>query len=61
MLEQKVLGDIASWCWPYLVAKYPHAWVNMDGIACPCTILWPTVVSRCDRATYLAPFGLVMQ
>jgi hypothetical protein len=34
MLE-KVLGDIASWCWPYLVAKYPHAWVNMDGIACP--------------------------
>jgi hypothetical protein len=34
MLE-KVLGDIASWCWPYLVAKPSHVEVGVDGLACP--------------------------
>jgi hypothetical protein len=34
MLE-KVLGDIASWCWPDLVAKSSYAGVDVDGLACP--------------------------
>jgi hypothetical protein len=32
MLE-KVLGDVASWCWPYLVAKPSHVGVDVDGLA----------------------------
>jgi hypothetical protein len=34
MLE-KVLGDVASRCWPYLVAMSFHAGVDVDGLACP--------------------------
>jgi hypothetical protein len=32
---EKVLGDVASWCWPYLAAKSSHARVDVDGLACP--------------------------
>jgi hypothetical protein len=32
MLE-KVLGDVSSWCWPYLVAKPSHTGVDVDGLA----------------------------
>jgi hypothetical protein len=35
MMVEKVLGDVASWCWPYLVAKSSHTGVDVDGIACP--------------------------
>jgi hypothetical protein len=34
MLE-KVPIDVASWCWPYLVAKSSHTGVDVDGLACP--------------------------
>jgi hypothetical protein len=34
MLE-KIPGDVASWCWPYLVAKPSHAGVDVDGLAGP--------------------------
>jgi hypothetical protein len=34
MLE-KVPGDAASWCWPYLVAKPSIVRVDADGLACP--------------------------
>jgi hypothetical protein len=34
MLEN-VHGDIASWCWLGLVAKYSHAGVDVDGLAYP--------------------------
>jgi hypothetical protein len=32
MLEM-VLGDIASQCWPYLVANSFHVGVDVDGLA----------------------------
>jgi hypothetical protein len=34
MLEN-ILGEIASQCWPYLVAKSSHVGVDVDGLACP--------------------------
>jgi hypothetical protein len=34
MLE-KVPRDIASRCWPYLVAKSSHVGVDVNGLACP--------------------------
>jgi hypothetical protein len=34
MLE-KVTRDVASLCWPYLVAKSSHVGVDVDGLACP--------------------------
>jgi hypothetical protein len=43
MLE-KVPRDVASWYWPDLVAKSSHAGVDVDGLACPCTVLQPTTV-----------------
>jgi hypothetical protein len=33
MLE-KVLGDVASRCWPCLVAKFSHVEVHGDRLAC---------------------------
>jgi hypothetical protein len=33
MLE-KISGDVALRCWPYLVAKSSHIEVNVDGLAC---------------------------
>jgi hypothetical protein len=41
---KKVLGDVASRCWPHLAAKPSHVRVDVDGLACPCTVLWPTYV-----------------
>jgi hypothetical protein len=35
MILEKVLGDIASWCWLYLAAKPPHVEVDADELACP--------------------------
>jgi hypothetical protein len=32
---KKVLGDVASWCWLYLVAKPSHVEVDVDGLAYP--------------------------
>jgi hypothetical protein len=34
MLE-KVPEDVASWCWPYLVANSSHTGVDMDRLAFP--------------------------
>jgi hypothetical protein len=36
MLE-KVPGDVASWCCPYLVAKSSHVGVDVDRLAYPPT------------------------
>jgi hypothetical protein len=34
----------------YLIAKPVHVGVDVDGLACPCSILWPVAVRRGDRA-----------
>jgi hypothetical protein len=51
MLE-KVLGDVASWCWPYLVTNSSHAGGGVDGLAC--LRHYPTTCShrRGDKASY---------
>jgi hypothetical protein len=36
---KKVPADVASRCWTYLVAKSSHAGVDVDGLACPSTVL----------------------
>jgi hypothetical protein len=59
MLE-KVLGDIASRCWPDLVAKSSYAGVDVDGLACPYTIRQPTTVRRGNMASCQAPSCPVM-
>jgi hypothetical protein len=46
MLE-KVLGDVALWCWPYLVSKPSHTGIDVDGLANP--LHYPTACSRQSR------------
>jgi hypothetical protein len=41
---QKVLGDVASWCWLDLAAKPPHMGVNVDGLVCQ--LHCPTTYNR---------------
>jgi hypothetical protein len=43
MLE-KISRDVASWCWPCLVAKPSHMGVDVDGVACP--LYCPMACSR---------------
>jgi hypothetical protein len=43
MMPGTVLGDVASRCWLYLVAKPSHVGVDVDGLACP--LHHPTVYS----------------
>jgi hypothetical protein len=31
---KKVLGDVASWCWPYFPAKSSDGGVDVEGLAC---------------------------
>jgi hypothetical protein len=52
MRLEKVLGDIASWRWPILVAKSPHMgggaiWTSWPTL---CIDLWPVAASRGDKA-----------
>jgi hypothetical protein len=35
IIFEKVPRDVASRCWPYLVAKPSHVGVDVDGLACP--------------------------
>jgi hypothetical protein len=30
--------------WLYLAAKPSHMGVDVDGLACPCTVLWPVAI-----------------
>jgi hypothetical protein len=46
MTLEKVLGDVASWCWLYLAGKPSHVGVNVDGRAYPLHHL-----SACSRQT----------
>jgi hypothetical protein len=32
---KKVPRDVASQCWPYLIAMSSHTGVDVDGLACP--------------------------
>jgi hypothetical protein len=50
-MHEKVLGDVASQCWPYLVAKSSHTGLDVDGLACPYTILLPTAIRQGERAS----------
>jgi hypothetical protein len=48
-----VLGDIASWRWLYLATTPSHVQgVDVDGLACPLTILRHVVVSRENGASF---------
>jgi hypothetical protein len=60
MLE-KIPGDVASRCWPYLVAKPSHTVADVDGLACPWTVLRPAVIRRGARASCQALSCPVMQ
>jgi hypothetical protein len=51
MLPETILGDVASWRQLYLTAKPSHVGVDVDGLACPCTILWSVAVRRGDMAS----------
>jgi hypothetical protein len=50
-----VSRDVASWCWPYLVAKSSHVGVDVDGLACPLHVLPPIAVRRGDMTSCQAP------
>jgi hypothetical protein len=52
MLE-KVPGDITLRCWPYLVAKFSHMGVDVDGLAC--LLHRPTTCSHQMRGHGLLP------
>jgi hypothetical protein len=52
MLE-KVPRDIASQCWPYLVAKSSHTGVDVHGLAC--LLLYPMTYSRQMRGQGFLP------
>jgi hypothetical protein len=52
MLE-KISRDVASWCWPCLVAKPSHMGVDVDGVACP--LYYPMACSRQTRGQGFLP------
>jgi hypothetical protein len=56
MLE-KVLGDVASWCWSYLVAKSSHAGVDVDRLAC--VVHRPTACSHQMRRHGFLPCAIL--
>jgi hypothetical protein len=60
MLE-KIPGDVASRCWSYLVAKPSHTVADVDGLACPWTVLRSAVIRRGARASCQALSCPVMQ
>jgi hypothetical protein len=35
----------------YLVAKLAHMGIEVDGLACPCTVLWHVAIRRGDKAS----------
>jgi hypothetical protein len=47
MTFEKVLGDVASWCWLYLAAKPLHEGVDVDGLTYP--LHHPTTCIRQTR------------
>jgi hypothetical protein len=57
-----VLGDAIMLCWLYLASKPSHVRVNVDGLACPCTIQQSVAVRRGDKASCQAlPCPIVRQ
>jgi hypothetical protein len=46
-----VLRDVTLQHRLYLVARSSYVGVNVDGLACPCTILWFAVIRRGDTAS----------
>jgi hypothetical protein len=49
---EKVLGDVDSWCWLYLVAKSSLVRGRCGRASLSYTVLWSATVRQGDRASY---------
>jgi hypothetical protein len=56
MLE-KVLGDVVSRCWSYLIAMSSHTGVGVDGLAC--LVHRPMAYSRQTRGLGFLPCAVL--
>jgi hypothetical protein len=48
-MPRTFVGDVTSWRRIYLATNPSHVGVDVDGLACPCTILGSATVRRGDK------------